>query len=394
MTDKQPQVLIVGAGPVGLTAALALARAGITVRVVDSGEDIDRRMRASTFHPPTLDMLDQLGLGQDLISVGIKVPQWQMRQHESGQYVTFDLGLISDQTAHPYRLQVEQHRYCDLAVVALASYDVSIEFGTGVASLKQDTGGVETVLHNGNRISAGWVVGADGAASTVRQSLGLKYGGMTYTHSSVLVSTTFPFHEHLEGIKNVTYCWSERGPFSLLRLRQLWRASLYPGVEDLTVAAQESRVRDWLAYICPPARDASLMDIHPYRVHERCVEQFVVGRVLLAGDAAHLNPPSGGMGMNGGIHDAMNMADKLTRVIAGEDPTLLKRYDRQRRHVVAKRVIPQASANRQRMATKDRPTQLKRLAQQQQMANDPAQCRAFLLRASMIDGLREAEHIG
>ncbi len=393
MKHNATQVLVVGAGPVGLTAALALAQAGVKVRVVDAGKDVDRRMRASTFHPPTLDMLDQVGLGQALIDQGIKVPRWRMRQHESGESVEFDLGLISDATAHPYRLQVEQHRYCDLAIAALAAQGVAVEFSAGVTELTQDSSGVEVQLDGGGDITADWVIGADGAGSGVRKSLGLDYGGMTYTHSSVLVSTDFPFHEHLEGIRDVTYCWSQRGPFSLLRLRQLWRASLYPGVEDLAAAAEESRVRDWLAYICPAAKNARLQDINPYRVHERCVDRFVVDRVLLAGDAAHLNPPSGGMGMNGGIHDAMNLTEKLVRVINGEDRKLLQRYDRQRRHVVAKRVIPQASANRKRMATMDLPIQLERLAEQRNIAKDPERCREFLLRASMISGLREAETI-
>ncbi len=393
MNSHQSQVLVIGAGPVGLTAALALALQDVDVRIIDAGSGVDQRMRASTFHPPTLDMLDRLSLGSELVGLGIKVPCWQMRQHETGQWVEFDLNLIRDATSHPYRLQVEQHRYCDLAVTALAQRGIAVEFDTGAVSLSQESSGVTVSLSDGRSSQANWVIGADGGGSAVRKSLGLDYGGMTYSHSSVLVSTTFPFHEHLESIKDVTYCWSQRGPFSLLRLRQLWRASLYPGVEDLDIAAQENRVREWLAYICPKARDAELVGVHPYRVHERCVDRFVVGRVMLAGDAAHLNPPSGGMGMNGGIHDAMNLTDKLAAVIKGADASLLQRYDRQRRHVASKRVIPQASANRQRMATVDRETQLQRLKEQQEISMDPKRCREFLLRASMISGLREAENI-
>ena len=382
-----------GAGPVGLTAAMALCLDGIAVRIIDAGSDVDRRMRASTFHPPTLDALDRIGLGAPLVALGIKVPHWQMRQHETAESVTFDLGLIHDMTAHPYRLQVEQHRYCDLAVAALAEQGVDVEFDIAASGLDHDDAGVTVRLNNGDSIRADWLIGADGGRSAVRKSLGLEYGGMTYTHSSVLISTTFPFHEHLDAISDVTYCWSQRGPFSLLRLRQLWRASLYPGVEDLDAAAEERRVRDWLAYIHPAARDADLLDIHPYRVHERCVDQFRVGRVMLAGDAAHLNPPSGGMGMNGGIHDAMNMTEKLAAVIRGADSALLDLYDRQRRHVASKRVIPQASANRERMATMDLNLQRERLAEQRAVASDPERCRQFLLRSSMITGLLEAKNI-
>lgn len=389
---KSVQVLVVGAGPVGLSAALALSRVGIDVRVVDAGEDVDRRMRASTFHPPTLDIISSLGLGEKLVARGRKAEMFQFRQHETGENVTFDLFAIRDATSHAFRLQVEQHQYCDLAVEALEKRGVGVDFSQRVSDLEQDENGV-TVSMSAGTIRADWVIGADGANSAVRKSLGLEYGGMTHTHSSVLVSTPFAFDEALDEISDVTYCWSQRGPFSLLRLRNFWRASLYPGVEDLDAAADEERVRDWLAFIHPDARDAELLDINPYRVHERCVDEFRVGRVFLAGDAAHLNPPSGGMGMNGGIHDAMNLSGKLLRVISGADDTLLDRYQRQRHTLVSQRIIPQASANRARMAIQDEADQAEKLEQYRQIAADDSRCRDFLLRSSMISGLREAKNI-
>lgn len=385
-------VLIVGAGPVGLSAALALSRSDVEVRVVDAAPDVDRRMRASTFHPPTLDIIESLGLGTELLECGLRSPEFQVRQHQTSERVVFDLGMISDATRHPFRLQVEQHQYCDLAINALRERGVDVAFDTRVNAVSQDER-VVNVVSDGETINASWVVGADGASSAVRKSLGLSYGGMTHTHSSVLVSTTFPFHEALRNLSNVSYCWSERGPFSLLRLKNFWRASLYPAVEDLDEAANESRIRDWLAFIHPDARDAEILDANPYRVHERCVDRFRVGRVLLAGDAAHLNPPSGGMGMNGGIHDAMNLSSKLLRVLSGADMNLLDQYDRQRRTLVAQRIIPQASANRTRMATLDRDEQHRRLDEQRRIAADPERCEEYLLRSSMIAGLREAQNI-
>lgn len=391
MTQSVP-VLVVGAGPVGLSAALALSRVGVDVRVVDAGDDVDRRMRASTFHPPTLDIINSLGVGEKLVARGRKAEEFQLRQHETGENVTFDLFTIRDATSHAYRLQVEQHQYCDLVIEALETRGVSVEFGQRVSGLEQNDDGV-TVSTETEEIRAGWVIGADGANSAVRKSLGLEYGGMTYTHSSVLISTPFAFDEALDGISNVTYCWSQHGPFSLLRLKNFWRASLYPAVEDLDEAANEERVRDWLAFIHPDARDAELLDINPYRVHERCVDEFRVGRVFLAGDAAHLNPPSGGMGMNGGIHDAMNLSGKLLRVINGADATLLDRYQRQRHTLVSQRIIPQASANRARMAVQDETEQADKLERYREIAADKSRCRDFLLRSSMISGLREAKDI-
>ena len=385
-------VLVVGAGPVGLSAALSLARLGVPVRVIDSGDDIDRRMRASTFHPPTLDIIESLGLADDLLADGLKAPQFQLRQHESGEFVSFDLEAIRGDTKHPYRLQVEQHRYCELLVQALSVQGVDVEFATRLDTVEQDDERVAASTSAG-AVECDWLIGADGAGSAVRGAIGLEYGGMTHTHSSVLVSVDFPFHEALDELDNVNYCWSGRGPFSLLRLSSFWRASLYPGVEDLNAAADETRVRDWLAFIHPDARDANIRDINPYRVHERCVDRFRVGRVLLAGDAAHLNPPSGGMGMNGGIHDAMNLTGKLLRVISGADDSLLDVYDRQRQTLASQRIIPQASANRARMATTDLDAQRDKLEHYRAIAADEQRCRDYLLQASMITGLREAMNI-
>ena len=386
-------VIIAGAGPVGLTAALALTTRGIDVRVIDAAAGIDPRMRASTFHPPTLDMLDDLGVAGPLLDEGIKVRRWQMRQHESGEHVSFDMRLIADSTRHPYRLQLPQQRLCEVLLEELARLGVPVHFGATVSNARAHDDDVSISINGLGDLRADWLIGADGARSAVRQAMELDYGGKTYTHASVLVSTTFPFHEKLDELTDVAYCWSARGPFSLLRQPALWRASLYPGLESLSEAAEEDRVRDWLDYIVPGARDADIVDISPYRVHERCVPTFRVGRMILAGDAAHLNPPSGGMGMNGGIHDAVNLAEKLAAVIGGEDDSLLDRYSRQRLFVASEAVIPQAAQNRRRMMVIDRDMQLERLAEQRAIAGDVDRAREFLLRASMISGLEAADRV-
>jgi 3-(3-hydroxy-phenyl)propionate hydroxylase len=388
-------VIIAGAGPVGLSAALAFARAGIGVLVLEAAEGIDVRMRASTFHPPTLDMLQALGVAEALVAEGLQVPVWQMRQHESGRSVDFDLGVLEGDTAHPWRLQCEQHRLCRILLAELAQADAAeLRFSAPVERVAQDGDGVEVYTADGMRLTADWLIGADGAGSRVRECVGLEYEGRTYEHASVLVTTDFPFHDYLNGLADVAYCWSAAGPFSLLRLPGCWRVSLYPDAgDDLSALQASDRLRPALERIHPDAGDARLLGVNPYRVHERCVPEFRRGRVLLAGDAAHLNAPSGGMGMNGGIHDAMNLVGKLLRVLHGESDALLDRYSRQRRHMAAGAIIPQAADNRARMQTRDPAEQEERLAHFAEIAKDTSRCRQFLLRSSMITGLREAEAI-
>ncbi|MDJ0908726.1 MAG: FAD-dependent monooxygenase [Woeseiaceae bacterium] len=387
------QVLIVGAGPVGLTTALALSRAGIAVRIVDADETIDRRMRASMVHPPTLDMLDDLGVAVSLVRMGRKVQRWQIRQHESGESVTFDLAAIADATQHPYRLQVEQRHLGSLLIDALAEHGVHIEFRTRVESLMQDSDVVTLRTSDGQSIQSHWVIGADGTDSAVRASARITFDGDTNEHGTILVATDFPFHEHLPDLTDVAYCWSNRGPFTLLRLKNYWRVSLHAPVAELDTCAEEENIREWLGFIHEDARNAKITGIAPYVVRERCVKRFRAGRVLLAGNAAHVNPPSGGMGMNAGIHDAVNLASKLTEVMNGASTDLLLQYDRQRRHAIANRVLPQAVANRARMAEQNRGTHARRLARYRAIAADPEICRQFLLAGSMITSLEEARAI-
>ena len=377
----------------GLTAALALGSRGVDVAVVDAADGVDPRMRASTFHPPTLDMLEGLGVAGPLVDAGLEVRHWQLRQHETGEHVDFDMQVLAGDTRHPYRLQLPQQVLCEYLLKALDELGVGVRFGTRLTAARQSGDRVEVQLVGGELEQCRWLIGADGAHSAVRHSAGLDYGGRTYEHASVLVATPFPFDEYIEGLRDVSYCWSAQGPFSLMRQRTLWRASLYPGVNDIETAADEGLVRTQLARIVPQAGNAELLSVSPYQVHERCVPRFRAGRILLAGDAAHLNAPSGGMGMNGGIHDAFNLCDKLTRVIGGADDKLLDRYSRQRHFVAARAVIPQAAANRQRMAAGDLEEQQAHLNEHRAIAADPARCREFLLKASMISALKEAKRV-
>lgn len=378
----------------GLTCAALLSDAGIPVLVVEATERRARDLRASTWHPPTLDLIESLGLAAPLVSRGLVSPTWQVRMHPSGERAVFDLGILAGETRHPYRLQCEQQDYCELLEARLGRAGCPVRRGAEFVRLQQDAGGIEVTVRgqeSDETLDAQWLIAADGAKSAVRPAVGLELAGSTYPETTILATVNFPFEEHLPGLSNVNYCWAPEGTFSLLRLPSLWRVSLYADEGQSTEdALRPAAIEAKLQRIVPRAEPYAVSEVRPYRIHQRIVPTYRVGRVLLAGDAAHLNSPSGGMGMNGGIHDAFNLCDKLSRVFAGEPAGLLDLYTRQRRPVAEEQILGQAHRNRSRMQERDPARRREALADLQAIAATPERAHDYLLQTSMITGLRQA----
>jgi 3-(3-hydroxy-phenyl)propionate hydroxylase len=398
--EEHNRVVIAGAGPVGLAAALRLGHFGIDVVLLESEAAIPHSLRASTFHPPTLDMLDEYGITPQLIGAGLIAPTWQVRMHATGERAEFDLSVLRDHTAHPYRLQCEQWKLAEFMLAHIRAHlpHVRVLFGTRCSGFTQDADGVtvQAVGADGaaSELRCRYLLAADGARSVVRAGLNLEFEGLTFPETTVLATTGFRFHEHIPDLSFINYCWSEAGTFSLLRLPEVWRVSLYPEPgEEIEHAVAPASIERKLQKILPRAQAYEVLEVRPYRIHQRVVNRYVVGRVLIAGDAAHVNSPSGGMGMNGGIHDAYNLSDKLRRIWAGESTGLLQLYERQRRPVAIKHVLEQSGRNRARMQELGDAARRAALAELQRKAADPAQALAHLLETSMISGLREAAAI-
>lgn len=395
MAQPKP-VLIAGAGPVGLVAAASLVRAGIPVQVLESGPGISDEMRASTFHAPTLDMLDELGAAKDMIRQGIIGPRVQYRKRDHSLIAEFDFGLLADVTRHPYRLQCEQFKLTRILHGLLTGNPLyQIRFNSAVASVRDEGDHVVAELEDGTRLTGSYVIGADGARSAVRKSAGIAFNGFTWPERFLVLSTEFDFASIIPGLADVSYYADPEEWFFLLRVPGVWRA-MFPVkaevTEDEVMTPEFARAR--FARVVEGGGDYPIKHTTLYRVHQRVAETFRKGRILLAGDAAHINNPLGGMGLNGGVHDAVNLVEKLVQVIRGEaDEALLDRYDRQRRGIteeVVQRTTIQNKKNLEAATPEDQADFQNRMAE---AAGDPAKAHAHLLGMSMINSLRRAAEI-
>ena len=382
-------ILIVGAGPVGLTLAWRLSQWGLNVKVFEAEDRITDQLRASTFHPPTLDYFDESGITAELIAAGRITPTWQIRMQKSGERAEFDLSVLNEDTAHPYRLQCRQ----ELLGRALAARlpQNTVHFSSPVTSVAQDKDGVSITLNN-DVVRGSILIGCDGARSIVREAIGAIFEGETYPENTILVTTHFPFEDHLDGLSGVNYIWKPGGTYSLLRLPELWRISLHPSEgQTPKMALEDSAIRAQTREVLPLAGDIEIVEKRIYRVHRRVATHYRKNRIFIAGDAAHLNSPKGGMGMNGGIHDAWCLADLLIEVANGGDPQGLDKYEARRRPIARDDIVAQADKNRARMSAKNEAKRHEYLRSLKEIAANPIKARKFLLRSSMIEGLRRSE---
>lgn len=391
-------VIVVGAGPVGLTLAYGLARAGVTVTVIESQASVSTQLRASTFHPPTLDMLEPWGITAELLAQGRITPTWQIRLHETGEHVTFDLSILKDDTAHPYRLQCEQavlSRSLQARLLREPSARIWREAEVGDVGQSADRAWVEVRRDRSvERIDADFVVGCDGAHSVVRKAIGSDFEGSTYPDTTLLVTTHFNFAGLWPDLAGVNYIWQDEGTYSLLHLPGLWRVSLHPLANGpLEEEVRAERIVARLQSLFGAEHRFELQEIRPYRVHKRLASRWRAGRLFIAGDAAHLNNPKGGMGMNGGIHDAICLSQNLIEHFNGAAQTVLDNYERQRLPVVRDDIIGQADRNHARMQLRSLDERRAFLAQLQALIADRDRLYRHLRQTSMLDGLERARQL-
>lgn len=407
MTDDD-RVLIAGGGPTGMATALFLTARGVPVRVLERNEGPHDDPRAATYHPPSLEMLEPSGVTAELHQRGIVARTWQFRDRREGLVAEYDLCVLANDTRYPYRLQCEQHKLTAMMERRVAASPLAeILHGVEIADVVQDDAGATVTAQRTGSSGAvadsttfrtPWLIGADGGRSVVRKSQGIDFRGFTWPERFLVITTTFDFEplgfafsSYTMDPEEWTATFKVPGPDD----RGIWR-SVFPTrpEEEERDLLDFGRAVDRLAAFVPQSRSARIVHTNLYAVHQRVAETYRRGRVLLAGDASHVNNPLGGMGLNFGLHDAHSLAERLAKVWHGEsDESILDQYNRQRRAVAEQYLQAQTIANKQTLEESDPARREARKAEMRRTAADPGECRRYLLRTAMIEGLRAAAAI-
>jgi 3-(3-hydroxy-phenyl)propionate hydroxylase len=403
--DTSNRVIVVGAGPVGLCLSLALAQTGVEVCLIEMlGEDnfLEQVSRAGTNHPATLELFERIGLYDRLEPRGIIAPlfhYWDRREHQL--IAEFDHARLKADTRFPYVLQCERIKIVEEALkLAKAHPKIEVRLSTTFTGFTQGgeavTASVTNPAGESESVSGAYLVSAEGARSIVRKQLEIEFEGFTYPDRTLNIEVAYDFRKH--GYTERNYIsdpeeWSNlfhwKGPPDRWRIH----FPVEPEAEETALTRAEA-LQARLQRFLPTGEPFDIVASNLYVVHQRVARKFRIGRAILAGDSAHVNSPIGAMGMNSGIHDAFNLAEKLTSILrreAGED--VLDRYERQRRHVALQHSQAQTIRNKRLLAEQDPAIRERNHAELRRTAEDPKLARAFLLRSSLIESLREAERI-
>ena len=389
---RSRNIVIVGAGPVGTVAALACAKLGHSVTLLEAEERVNDAPRASTTQPPTLEILERLGLMPEYIDQGLVARTFQFWDRDSLRLIAeFDFERLRGETSYPYVVQTEQHKLALMGIARLRTRDnATVRMASRVTGLSQTDDSV-TVTTEKDQLVADYVIGCDGGRSTVRKSLVIEFEGFTWPERFLVITTKFDFaaalgcsfRNYMAGPEEWTNLFKVAGD----DLQGRWRAVYNTREEESDEEAlSDASVRARLGRIKVPEAQRDYLHLNLYNVHQRVAKQFRKGRVSLCGDAAHVNNPIGGLGLNSGIHEAWDLAHVLST--EGAD---LDGYEARRRPLNIEYVQEQTIANKKRLEERDPAAREKRFDELKRMADDPAKHKAFLMRASLLEGVRRLE---
>jgi 2-polyprenyl-6-methoxyphenol hydroxylase-like FAD-dependent oxidoreductase len=370
MTD----ILIAGAGPVGMTLALALHRRGIPATVLEKREGLSTASRASTFHPPTLDMLDELGVLRPLLPGGVRVDRILWRRVDTGLSATLGLDVLVGETRFPHRWHREQQHLTPALLAALPPG--TVRFDAGIECADAGRSGVTIRATGSTTHRARFLIGCDGASGATRALAGIPAETSDYAHRVLRLLSPLNLRAHIPGLDGLGYLHDASGSLSLLRMPEVWRLifRIPPEMTD-EAAMEDGHARGRIARFLPALRDLPISGRDVYGVKRAMALSYRAGRVLLAGDAAHLTNTRGGMNMNAGIHDAVTLAATLRAVLDGGPDSLLDAWAAARLGVVREALLPRTDARVSSPAE-----EVARMA-----ALTPEEARDWAREASMLD---------
>jgi 3-(3-hydroxy-phenyl)propionate hydroxylase len=399
---RESSVLVVGAGPVGVVASLACAQRGFRVTLLEAEATVETSPRAATTHPSTLELIAGLGLLEHLIAEGLVARYFQFWDRPTRTLICeFDHDVLRDETPYPFVVQTEQHKLANMGIEKLRAFaDCAVHFSTRVTSVEQtaDVVRVSAQAPDGPRdFSAHWVIGADGGRSSVRKLVGIEFEGYTWPERFVVLTTTDDFERAL-GCCYRSYFADPDEWTNLFKVagddhKGRWRAVFPTRIHETDEEAlSDDEVRARMGRLLPAAEGFAIVHRNLYKVHQRVAKSFRKGRVFLAGDAAHVNNPIGGLGLNCGIHDAIELAETLRTVgLERADEALLERYERRRRPINIRYVQEQTVVNKKRLEERDPRAREARFAELRSIAADNARHKQFLMRTSLLESLRNAD---
>lgn len=400
---KSDPLVVVGAGPVGLCLALALAQQGLPVVLIEAMADanfLDQVPRAGSNHPTTLEFFDRIGLYRRLEPRGLIAPKFQYWDRQDNTLIAeFDHALLKEDTRFPYVLQCERIKIIEEALkMAKAHPLIEVRMATEFVDFHQNADVVSVKVRNAagesETLRASYLVSAEGARSVARKTLNVEFEGFTYPERTINIEVAYDFRKH--GYTERNYISDPVEYSNLFHWKgppDRWRIHFPTKIDDDEEELKrpetlQARLKRFLGI----DRDFDICGCNLYTVHQRVAQKFRAGRVVLAGDAAHVNSPIGGMGLNSGVHDAFNLAEKLARIMHGEaDEAELDRYERQRRHVAVKHTQAQTIRNKRLLEERDPAVRARNHDELRRQAEDPVLARRFLLRTALFESLREAE---